>query len=443
VHELTNTQVNQRYANKVARACDRVFADLVQPVMGRDSLYSHLFRKIYATVATFFYCPTDVDEAEFRAEIQGHFSGYEGMTLAERRSIGSDRHYRSYIIQDQDGNMRKGIRLGWQGVEVIEAFRKSEQTIEEMKEGRTMTVENEWAPEVYKKRRTCSSLRTYTDQRDRWTKVLMAICPSCSNQQDKTSALLDWIEQHLDKVKLPIAPFDNFKGTERQLADADEIVAFQARTLGWLTREIESLRGQVANLQQERDELKIQLDLFRPSVEQLRDERDHLKLERNQALAKLEKFRSLLIHESTEASCGEIDERAAKKPNASDQEAETVPKTSSALKRVATEPQGATETDVGSIPIIRDNLEPGVVSALQAVMFYNNAQNNHVDKWAISFPVMKDLCKQIGVATQSKIDHVFKAKAGEIEQHHRQHKLGERHNRVHKGHSIAEFIQLR
>ncbi|MEM7770034.1 MAG: protelomerase family protein [Cyanobacteria bacterium P01_A01_bin.37] len=120
---LSESEVNNRLSNSVAQACDRHFADIVPAPLGRDNLYTHLFRKIYATIATYFYCPPTVDEAEYRAHIQGHFSGHEHLSLAERRTIASDRHYRTYIILDDLNRTAKGIRLNWQGVRVVEDFR--------------------------------------------------------------------------------------------------------------------------------------------------------------------------------------------------------------------------------------------------------------------------------------------------------------------------------
>ena len=55
---------------------------------------------------------------------------------------------------------------------------------------------------------------------------------------------------------------------------------------------------------------------------------------------------------------------------------------------------------------------------------------------------MKDLLKQVGKATQPKIEAVLKAKSETVHQHHREHGLGERHNRVHNGRSVSEIIKL-
>ncbi|NJN86995.1 MAG: hypothetical protein HC881_12750 [Leptolyngbyaceae cyanobacterium SL_7_1] len=55
---------------------------------------------------------------------------------------------------------------------------------------------------------------------------------------------------------------------------------------------------------------------------------------------------------------------------------------------------------------------------------------------------MKDLLKQVGKATQPKIEAVLKAEKEAIEQHHREHGLGGRHNRVHQGESISNVVKL-
>ena len=242
---LTEGQVNQTYAHSVAKACDRHFADLLSPPKDKDNLYTHLFRKIYATIATYFYCPPTVDEAEFRAHIQGHFSGHEHLTLAERRTIASDRHYRSYIILDNQNRTAKGIRLNWQGVKVIEDFRHSSGEFETID---TMPLSTEPKPS-----------------------------------------------------KQPI-----------------EIVAIQP-----------------------------------------------------------------------------------KQP-----------------------------------------LDIDVIEAVQAIIEYNDSCDSHTDKWAISYPVMKDLLSSLGKATQSNIKAVFDANAAAIEAHHCQHGLSQKHNRCHNGQSISDYIDF-
>jgi hypothetical protein len=64
---LTNRQINDKYEQIVARTCDRHFRDLVPTRDGKSNLYSHLFRAVYATIASHWFCPPSVSDLEFRA----------------------------------------------------------------------------------------------------------------------------------------------------------------------------------------------------------------------------------------------------------------------------------------------------------------------------------------------------------------------------------------
>ena len=435
--ELTNTQVNI-YSDAVSAVCDKHFADLVNPTEGRDKLYTHLFRKIYATIATYFYCPTNVDDAEFRAEIQGHFSGHEHLTLVERRSIASDRHYRSYVIQDENGNMRKGMRLNWQGVEVIDAFgteriEEDETMIESVIETVIEPVAEveavveapavEVTPVTEKEERKRSSLRIYSADHDRWTAALEKVCPDCKNQFDKTSALLEWAEKRLDGVDVPLRSVAPKKPKQAQLNMS--AVEHQARALSWLTGEVESLRDQLAKLRDERDGLKNQVEAeIGDSAEGLRAENQKLRDERDRAVSKLEMFRGLLNGNSTAVEIAPVTPSM------------TQPKQPKQTK------QALEQVDQIEEKLPTDTSKSVPERALEAIMAHNDRQENHADKWVISFPAMKDLCKQLGAATQGKINDVLQVNSTQIDEHHRAHGLGERHNRVHKGQSISEFIRL-
>jgi hypothetical protein len=89
--ELPAKEVNARFGSAVAAACDRHFADLVPPRAG-GNLYTHLFRAVYATIATFWYCPPRVDPVEFRAAIQGHYAVLDEHNPELRRSLAASRH---------------------------------------------------------------------------------------------------------------------------------------------------------------------------------------------------------------------------------------------------------------------------------------------------------------------------------------------------------------
>jgi hypothetical protein len=54
---LPPEQVNSQFGSAVIQQCDLHFQDLVPCREGKDNLYTHLFRAVYATIATFWFCP--------------------------------------------------------------------------------------------------------------------------------------------------------------------------------------------------------------------------------------------------------------------------------------------------------------------------------------------------------------------------------------------------
>lgn len=121
---LENRQVNLKYGGEVAQACDRHFTGLVPQREGKDNLYTHLFRAVYARIAVFYYCPVQVADIVYMAAIQGHYQVLEAGNAKLRRSYASTRNYFDYKIGDGKGNIdgRQGIKLGQPSVEVLEVF---------------------------------------------------------------------------------------------------------------------------------------------------------------------------------------------------------------------------------------------------------------------------------------------------------------------------------
>ncbi len=121
---LDNRAINNRYAHAVIKSCDRHFKELVPNRDGEDNLYTHLFRAVYSTIASHWYCPPTLPELEFRAYIQGHFKILDEKNPDLRRSLAASRHYFDYKIADGQGNVdgRLGIKLSKPDVTVIETF---------------------------------------------------------------------------------------------------------------------------------------------------------------------------------------------------------------------------------------------------------------------------------------------------------------------------------
>ncbi len=185
---MSADEINQKFSDKVAAACDRHFQGLVPPRAG-GNLYTHLFRAVYATISTFWYCPPHVDPVEFRAAIQGHYQVLDAKDPALKRSLAASRHYADFDIADsviaEHQGKRKGIKLGVAGIEPIEIFQQSPSTLTVL---------------PAKPRRTIGSLRYPAQDHDRWMEILHAIAPLAKTQAERMTLLLDWIEaQHQQK----------------------------------------------------------------------------------------------------------------------------------------------------------------------------------------------------------------------------------------------------
>ena len=124
INTLSKRQVASRFSAMVSKQCDRYFSDLVPPRKDGDDLYTHLFKAVYGTIASFWYCPITVPEMEFRAEIQGHYQILDEQNPELRRSLIAGRNYLDYKISDGKGNIdgRLGIKLGLPSVKTIEKF---------------------------------------------------------------------------------------------------------------------------------------------------------------------------------------------------------------------------------------------------------------------------------------------------------------------------------
>ncbi|MGK7943621.1 MAG: hypothetical protein AB4058_04050, partial [Microcystaceae cyanobacterium] len=82
----------------------RHFSDLV-PGRQADNdsgqkLYTHVFRSVYAEIATYFYKPALIPEYQFKAEIKGHFQS-DSTGQHKVRSYTARPHYDDYKISDR------------------------------------------------------------------------------------------------------------------------------------------------------------------------------------------------------------------------------------------------------------------------------------------------------------------------------------------------------
>jgi prefoldin subunit 5 len=310
--------INQRYAEAVARACDRNFCDLVPLRSGRDNLYTHLFRTIYARIATHWYAPPNVADIEFMAAIQGHYQVLDEQNPELKRSLVSSRHYNDYKIGDGKGNIdgRQGVKLSAPGVSVLEIFANQPKKGLDINMGvdvtdgaivstsvtepivmdkQQMAATTETKPVIEQPTTTKqphSTLRCHRDERERWMSVLDLVCPDCPNQLDKMSALLQWTENHLTgadsleddstssgKQAMEVISAPAMPAQKSELLPTKSAITDLATGIAFLTKEIEAARTSIIQLEQERQQLLAQLDVSQQQLKQFQHDNEQLRSE--------------------------------------------------------------------------------------------------------------------------------------------------------------------
>jgi len=243
-----------------------------------------------------------------------------------------------------------------------------------------------------------------------------------------------------------IAPSDSPHAIE-PAAPVSQTVADQAKTLAWLTGRVEALEAEISQLQQDKqggrcfaDTARVETDLLLENeqsqleVKQLHDENNRLKTELLQTQSRMEAIQRFLNEGAIERT----------KPERGATAAIAITNQVDSIKDQPSSPMALPiPQKVAAASSSQADSDPDVLRALQAILDYNEYEaTSHQQRWAISIPVMKDLLKQLGKATQPKIEAVLRAKSEAIDQHHRHHGLGQRHNRVHQGRSISDVIKL-
>jgi hypothetical protein len=125
--QLTRTQVNQQFTTPVINAVERHFADLVPQREGKEYLYTHLFRAVYARLAVWYYCPPQVADLFYMATIQGHYRFLNCDSEDYRLNFASTAHYYDYQISARTiqahGGQRQGIWLSKPDVQLLEVLK--------------------------------------------------------------------------------------------------------------------------------------------------------------------------------------------------------------------------------------------------------------------------------------------------------------------------------
>ncbi len=378
---MSADEINQKFSQRVAVACDRHFEDLV-PSRAGGNLYTHLFRAVYATIATFWYCPANVDTVEFRAAIQGHYQILDEKSPTLKRSLAASRHYADFDIADsviaQHHGKRKGIKLGHGGIEPIAAF-QPEASVEPLEHPK-------------RTRRKRSTLSYYAQDHDRWISILQSIAPDAKNQSERTAKLLEWIEAQFQQT--PVEPASS------QPQEPSPVVEIEPASL-----ENQPIEDTPPKLDPTVQLLVEQMAQVMQSVAKLTDAISAGQLERTSPQRQRSTPSSTQTLHSTQSSTASTENPQPARPRG---------------------PRGAS----GEI----------VDRAIDAMMAYNDMPERlHQDKWAISINILKEF-----VSSQPAIQRGLEQREAEIRAHHEQHQIDpKKHNFFHRGkHKITDFIQI-
>ncbi|MFQ3638049.1 MAG: protelomerase family protein, partial [Cyanobacteriota bacterium] len=466
-------RVNGRFSSAVAAKCVEHFSGLIPPRSGREDLYTHVFRAVYATIAAHWFCPPNIPEHNFKAEIQGHFTlSQDGRKLP---NYSARANYDDYMIGTPDGNRdgRLGIKLGrLPGLEVIEAFRSSPSKF----------TEKTWENSISMPRKIMRKIKTGTGGASASSSI-RAVGDSTG---DSTGKFQSWDEEpngaRPDGVSVEVKSVDDDtsdNGTPsleevlekmREVREGQKIgvpddpsvqqilkelisqVAGQMSFLSWFTNRIDALERQCNQLQQELQQERDRLQVMEPEASgsesekeirlreensrlreensrlreensRLREENSRLREDLGQTQARLDAIQKVVsgvgVVEQVDGSGG------------TGSESEAVPvgdnKLTSAAKATTTTATTATAT---TATVERDRAETyaKLHQIIDALIAWNTSQENPDSQLRISIPAIKGLASAMGASYQPAIQKVLQERAQELEELHSRLMLGTRHN---------------
>jgi hypothetical protein len=390
IQDLSLQQISGQYSRSVSKKCDRHFEMLVPNRTGKDNLYTHLFRAVYATIASYWYCPPTVPENEYRAAIQGHYQILDEKNPELRRSLEAGRHYHDYKIADGRGNIdgRLGIKLGQPGVEIIEAFSP------------VSLIPQSPPMKINRKEKTYTSLNQRMNETVTIPRYLMSRFSALAarlglNEKDTLEALFDWAEVSLSLADLldldedelkPNVLFDRVEELaqsttvqtiEQQTAEAVHNASLSGKNISDLCSAINLLASTVANQQ-------VALKGLPPQT----------KTERNSTKSDQTQQDSSTAEKAQKTSSSKIDSRTVQ-------------------------------------------AEAMINHAIDKIIEHNNQEGiAHQDKYRIGIGGLRKMTRR----GDGVIRRVLNSREDEINAHHQTHKLGEYHNS--KGHSVLSIEEI-
>ena len=420
--------VNRRYSLAIAQKCDEYFQGLVPNRSDKDNLYTHIFRAVYATIAAHWFCPPNVPEHQYKAEIQGHFTiTQDGKKLP---NYAARSNYDDYAIGDGQGNRdgRLGLKLGQlPGLEVIAAFRddpvedaqpaadESDEAAAENSPTATDTTDTDEAIEIAEEEPQMSQPQEQPIKRPKVYEADLERLMQLMAQEGMTGT----------PAELFCALLDAYETLKREHQSRQtETVGEVAQTFNWFTKQLDALTAQNQALEQERDRLQIQ----KPDTEKVNSlQAENARLQRELAEAKqqLEGIYKVLGQPvpSSNGAAGAV--APPPKPTAAPEpepRATTAVTVAPAATAAELSPQTATRQRD------RSDSKAKVEAIVQDIINWNTAQESNDTRLRISVSIIKALGSLVGATYQPVIMEVLKEQEGAIEEVHRRFMIGTRHN---------------
>ncbi|URD48445.1 telomere resolvase [Chroococcidiopsis sp. CCNUC1] len=490
---------------RIDREVKHLFQDsgIVPVLAGKKTVSIHRLRGVYRAIAIHFFCPPTKHEHRFLQHYLGHVLDQQ---QAAPNSIATS-HYFHYRLVNQQGQPLEGqgVLLDANGLPPLERdevqleptqpLPQEEsiaplESVEPVPPAQSVRVEPEQieltsnesqraiaSPNDSTKSdptppRQHSLLRIFKDEHDRWLAVLDALCPQCDNQQEKTAALLQWVEARLNSSTTDIAqasPAAN--GVTPELVEAKsasaeaaegsqheptlpamtpavaegtiaQVVVDQARTLSWLTGRIEALEAEIATLKQQREQASATVE----QSSQLQQEIQRLKLENRQlqqAAARFEAARAALLGDrnSTPQTAPTIARSVDSAPNSGsvwhDQEQVQVQTQQQQLPNTTTPTPTQISGSAAPKPARSGGAKERAQRIFAAICEWN--QQHPQDTWAMTVGLLEET---FGINRKAAKEFIS-ANQNLIEEHHAQIGVDNQrgHNRGKDAAALKAFVQ--
>jgi hypothetical protein len=411
---LPPEQVNSRFGAAVIAQCDRHFHDLVPVREGKDNLYTHLFRAVYATIATFWFCPPRVNDVEFKAAIQGHYAILDEENSERRRSLTASRHYSDYEIADsviaRYNGRRKGVRLDADGVQVISPFRDRSE-----KETKTH------------RKKHLGTVRIWRDDKPLLDSLFERLgLDATLNQSEKMAQLLLWVDEKLADSPQPLQGELDLSPIPSQ----DQAIAAETATLISSPAPQEAIAPTVEVFVQPDEEPDFEPPdkIPSPPVEEAPTP-SSLEEKLEKLIDVMAQFLSFQMAQSAP-----MPSPSKKSPPPKDAPPSPSPSKAAIKEDAVSEaaPKACANDDKPSrSPRHSPEAEAAIHSAISALIAHNDHTDLHDLKWFISLNSVKELVSHL-TKSQRLVQKVMTSRQQEIDSHHSQHQLEPNHNHRHK-----------